>query len=134
MTPPVVQQVKDELMLIEAAERRKHKHFSKEKIGETLNKIPGIKDSIVAKVHEIADSRNITLKPGDCSSDKFIEIVVSQMRPAMESLKQKLGNIIPDEAYFDDKGRCKHDQDCDRAIQDSLEYITHLINKHEGNK
>lgn len=133
MTPPVIQQVKDELMLIEAAERRKHKHFAKENINKTLSTLPpSLSAELVGKVYAIADSRNITLKPGDCTSDKFLTLFMEQVSIAMVSLRQKLN--LPEEMMFDKQGRCGHDQECDRNIADSLEYITHLIIKYENSK
>jgi len=133
ITPPVIQQVKDELMLIQAAEARKHKHFSKENINKTLGLLPpGLSTELIGKVHAVADSRNITLKPGDCTSDKFLTLFMEQVSLAMTSLRQKWN--LPDEMMFDKQGRCGHDIDCDKRIADSLEYITHLITKHETTK
>lgn len=129
----VMQDIQAELILIEQLEKSKHKHFTEEGAINVLSKLPDeLRNIVITKVHEIADSRNIMLKPGDYTSAKFTAIYREMAMESLNSVRNsKVWKQLPEEAQFDKDGRCPHDIDCDNKIGDALEFITIIINKFE---
>lgn len=128
---PNFRAVVDEMQLIESCEKMKHNHFSIESMRATFKDIQFPENLVVmAKVHALADTKNITLKPNDQSSDKFFQLMGEAMKQAIPKIKKMImdaGIVGGDEESMDDNGRCVHDMNLDSRIDSSLEYITTLI-------